>query len=460
MTSLRKQLLLWLVPVFGAVALFSVLCTYFMYGYMVSWFMDSQLQVLADSHAVATDEAPALRPLTEHAVQKGNPIVQIWNRDGRLMTSSYPDVTVSRQSGDGFHDVRVGEQGWRVYSVHSPDRTVQSVQSLEFRAHTINKQALAAGLPIVALIPISAAILWFVLTMALHRLKLVANAAAAQDERSVGELPPEHVPDEIRPLVVAVNRLLMRLRDAFVSQRRFVQDAAHELRTPITAMSLQLENLKYCETCAADPEAVAQAHQFDAGLKRTKRLVEQLLRLARQEAPQKQDAAASIDLEEFLRTLIGDVMPLADHRNIDLGLSVDVAATVLANQDELRSLLHNLLDNALRYTPTTGVVDVRVHGENGAVVVEVLDTGPGIPTDVLPRVFDRFFRIEGTDTEGSGLGLAIAKNAAERNRIELQLVNRQDRSGLIARVTFAAAAVVQHIERLPETPVHRLAASG
>jgi two-component system OmpR family sensor kinase len=237
---------------------------------------------------------------------------------------------------------------------------------------------------------------------------------------------------------MAVNRLLTRLRDAFASQRRFVQDAAHELRTPITAMTLQLENLK---SCRLDAEATAQVAQFEAGLKRTKRLIEQLLRLARQEGAQKADVASSVELAGFLQELISDLMPCADHRDIDLGLSVEVNATVGANPHELRSLLHNLLDNALRYTPEHGVVDVRVHADGGKVGVEVVDSGPGIPPDLLPRVFDRFFRIEGTDTEGSGLGLAIAKHAAERNRIDLSLDNRIDRSGLVARVTFAAGTV-------------------
>jgi len=230
--------------------------------------------------------------------------------------------------------------------------------------------------------------------------------------------------------------LQTRLRDAFASQRRFVQDAAHELRTPITAMTLQLENLK---ACPMDAETAAQVSQFEAGLKRTKRLIEQLLRLARQEAPQKPEAASNVELAPFLQELISDLMPCADHRDIDVGLSVDINATVRANPHELRSLLHNLLDNALRYTPEHGVVDVRLFANDGKVVVEIVDSGPGIPPDLLPRVFDRFFRIEGSDTEGSGLGLAIAKHAAERNRIDLHLDNRIERSGLVARVTFAEA---------------------
>jgi two-component system, OmpR family, sensor kinase len=433
-TSLRRQLLLWLVPVFLAAALIAVGCTYYMFGSMVSWFMDSQMQVLAESHTAETIGPPALRPLADHHIQKGGVVVQIWDGQGGLLTSTFPALAVPLQAADGFEEVKIGSQRWRIYSVHTLGRTVQAIQNVEFRVHVIRKQALQAGLSIAVLIPISAAILWLAIRVALRRLEVVARAAAAQDENTIAELPTKDVPCEISPLVMAVNRLLTRLRDAFASQRRFVQDAAHELRTPITAMTLQLENLK---ACSMDAETTAQVAQFEAGLKRTKRLIEQLLRLARQEAPQKADAASSIELAEFLRDLISDLMPCADHRDIDLGLSVDVDATVRANPHELRSLLHNLLDNALRYTPDHGVVDVRVFADGGKVVVEVVDSGPGIPPDLLPRVFDRFFRIEGSDTEGSGLGLAIAKHAAERNRIDLTLDNRIERSGLVARVTFA-----------------------
>jgi len=363
-------------------------------------------------------------------------IVQIWDGQGSLLTSSYPSLAVPLQTTDGFSDVKVGSQRWRVYTMHGAGRTVQSIQNLEFRAMVINKQAFTTGLPIALLMPISAWILWFGACRAMGKLEALARAVSAQDENTLRELPTQGVPSEISPFVIAVNRLLTRLRDAFASQRRFVQDAAHELRTPITAMTLQLENLK---ACPMDAETAVQVSQFEAGLKRTKRLIEQLLRLARQEAPQKADAASNVDLAPFLQELISDLMPCADHRDIDIGLSVDINANVRANPHELRSLLHNLLDNACRYTPEHGVVDVRLFADSGKVVVEIVDSGPGIPPDLLPRVYDRFFRIEGSDTEGSGLGLAIAKHAAERNRIDLHLDNRIERSGLVARVTFAEA---------------------
>lgn len=436
--SLRKQLLVWLLPTYVVAAICAIVWNYMMYGWSVREFLDSQLQVFANSHVSSTGRIPALQPLDQHTMKIGDLSVQIWDRDGRLLTTSRPDLPLPRQQNEGFHDVTLGKQRWRVYSLHTPDRTVQSAQNIEFREYVIREQVVRAGIPVASLIPITAIILWMGVTFALRRLELVAKAAAQQDEHSLTDLPTEHAPTEIRPLVRAVNTLLARLRDAFSSQRRFIQDAAHELRTPITAMCLQLENLKSRVTDKTTSEQVAQ---LEAGLGRTKRMVEQLLRLARQEALDKPQTHAVISLGDLLKEIIADFMPLADLRAIDLGFSSSINATVNASSDDLRSLLHNLIDNALRYTPSGGVVDVTLHDDAGAVTVEIVDSGPGIPAELLPRVFDRFFRIEGTDTEGSGLGLAIARNAAERNGVTIELCNRIDGSGLIARARFTALLV-------------------
>lgn len=437
--SLRKQLMTWLLPLYVVGAIVAATVTYYMYGNMVSFFMDNQLRLFADSHATASGSAPALRPLTHrNVVEKGDMFVQIWDRSHRLVATSWPELNLQRQPSQGFHDVTIGNSRWRVFTLQSPDRTVQSAQSLQFRRHLVKSQAFQVALPVLLMIPISGCFLWFGMRPAVRRLELISRAAAQQDEHRLTELPAEHAPCEIRPLVLAVNTLLARLRNAFMAQRRFVQDAAHELRTPITAMSLQLENLK---SRMPDAAAAEQLTQLEAGLARTRRLVEQLLRLARQESPRPADPPVAIQLDGLLKSSIVDFMALADKRSIDLGYAADIDATVHVNEDELRSLIHNLLDNALRYTPTGGIVDVTLHRDTGVVTIEIADNGTGIPAELLPRVFDRFFRIEGAETEGSGLGLAIAKNAADRNRVGLELMNRVDGSGLIARMRFETATV-------------------
>jgi signal transduction histidine kinase len=458
MTSLRKQLLCWLLPLYVGGAIVAAVVAYVTFGWAVDFFMDNQLRVFAHSHAAVGEITRPLPMLSRHNVQKGDLIVQMWDRNGRLLATSWPELHLPLQSDNGFHDFVLDGLRWRAYTLQSPDRTVQIVQCVNFREMVIREHVLGTSLPVILLIPLSAAILWLGIRMSLRRLEGVARSAAAQDERNVCELPLVHVPCEIHPLVLAVNKLLSKLRDALSSQHRFVQDAAHELRTPITAMTLQLENLKARVT---DQAALEQVAQLEAGLARTKRLVEQLLRLARQEAPRPADPPAPVQLDELLKDTVASLLPIADRRRIDLGFSASITAIAPGQREELRSLFHNLIDNALRYTPEGGVVDVALHNDAGVVTVEIIDSGPGIPPGLLPRVFDRFFRIEGSEVQGSGLGLAIAKNAAERNEVALELVNRSDASGLIARMRFPRGSV-QPEKIVPAAAVgwNRVAASG
>jgi two-component system OmpR family sensor kinase len=176
-------------------------------------------------------------------------------------------------------------------------------------------------------------------------------------------------------------------------------------------------------------------------VRRAQRLVEQLLRLSRQEAAGA-DGAAIVDLQAQLRESMNTLIGLADQRHIDLGFVGPAPAsgplTLHCAPGDLRSVLDNLIENALRYTPQGGVVDVRLLHEQGRVALEVVDTGPGIPPELMPRVFDRFFRVPGTNAEGSGLGLSIAQAAAQRCGLALTLRNRADRSGLVARLEALA----------------------
>ena len=261
----------------------------------------------------------------------------------------------------------------------------------------------------IILLPLSFLILWGVVAMVSRAVGDIARQASAQDEHSIAELSLDRVPREIAPLVVSFNSLLTRLRDAFATQRLFVQDAAHELRTPITAVSLQLENLRGDFAAGAPAQRFAQ---LEAGVQRAQRLVDQLLKLSRQEWTGSEAVPVPVNVHQVVRESINTLIALADQRNIDLGLEDAGAAagdTLLRCQGgDLRSVVDNLIENALRYSPEGGVVDVRVTSVQGRVAIEVADTGPGIPPELLSRVFDRFFRVTGSDARGSGLGLAIA----------------------------------------------------
>jgi two-component system OmpR family sensor kinase len=420
MKSLRKQLALRLFPLYLVVSIIAALTTYFGFGRTVRQFMDDQLMGLAEAHA-AQQSPVVLGRLRPEDMHEGRMLVQIFSRDGALLATACPEAKLGLAPGLGFQDVDGPLGGWRVYALRVGDHIIQTSQPQHMRSHTISSQTLLSGLPVALLIPISAYVLWMSICFALRPLDAAAQAVAARNEHDLRALPTADVPCEVLPLVEAMNRLLLRLNDAFAAQRRFVQDAAHELRTPITALNLQLENLK---SRVKDTEARDYVQQLDAGLSRTMRLVEQLLRLARQEAPVAGNQTQQIELSAFARDAIAQIVPLADERDIEVGMSAAQALSVTGVADDLRCVLHNLLDNAFRYTPRGGAVEISLRQESDAAVLEIADTGPGVPPEVLPRLFDRFYRIEGTQTEGSGLGLAIAKHAAERNGWRIVLVNR------------------------------------
>jgi two-component system, OmpR family, sensor kinase len=441
MCSIRRAMMLWLVPLFLAVGTMAAVISYWSFSRMVNTFMDEQMQQLAT--ALADNQALQPMPLDAERVFKwGAYVVQTYDAGGVREVTSWPNLSLGLQPTAGFHDVEHDGRVWRVYTLpayQQGSHAVQVLQSDGFRAKLAAERAGAAVAPILLLLPLSMFALWVVARAMSRALHDIARQAAQQDEHTISELSVRNIPSEIAPMVSSFNSLLRRLRDAFATQRRFVQDAAHELRTPIAAIGLQMENMRHDMSCPAAEDRFAQ---LESGVRRAQRLVDQLLRLSRQEAAGA-DGPAIVDLRMQLRDSMSTLIGLADQRNIDLGfVGSDTAGgtpiTMHCASGDLRSLLDNLIENALRYTPEGGVVDVRLLQEQGRVAVEVVDTGPGIPQELLPRVFDRFFRVPGNGSNGSGLGLAIAKASAQRAGLLLTLRNREDRSGLIARIEPAA----------------------
>lgn len=440
MCSLRRALMLWLVPVFLLVGAGSAAVSYWSYSRMVGQFLDDQMEQLAE--ALSDNQMPQPARQTAERVHKwGVYVVQTFDAQGVQQVTSFPELQLPLVKEGGFHEIERDGRRWRVYTLAAArpaGHSVQVVQSTGFRAKLAAERAGAAIAPFLLMLPISMLVLWGVARAMSRALQDIGHQAARQDEHNIAELSTANVPQELVPLVSSFNSLLRRLRDAFATQRRFVQDAAHELRTPIAAIGLQVENMRNDMNC---PAAEERFQHLEAGVRRAQRLVDQLLRLSRQESAGA-DGPAIVDLRAQLRDSINTLIGLADQRNIDLGLvAPEQGAAPIPLKcvtGDLRSLIDNLIENALRYTPEGGVVDVRVVQESGRVAVEVVDTGPGIPPELLPRVFDRFFRVPGNGTNGSGLGLAIAQAAAQRSGLLLTLRNRQDRSGLIARVESIA----------------------
>lgn len=439
MSSLRGRLLTSLVALYVLFAGIVLLTNYRQSESNITGFMDRQMHNLAVSYSHSSAaQPPPMRAASDYAIQhQGAAIVEFWRPDGTLAFSNRTLTGVGLQPANGFHVVRVGARSWRIYTLPALPLAIQVVTSEDFRRRVIWDSAWDAARPIVYLAPVSVALLWLIVWLALRPVDRLVTTLAAQDEHRLAELNPSRVPHELLPLVASMNGLLQRMRAAFAAQQRFVQDAAHELRTPLTAVKLQVENLRRRMTASAGGELA----QLEAGVQRLQRTVEQLLQLARHEATSPAaDLPASIDLADLLRAAVRDLVPLAETRGIDLGLGDVDPVKAAVDGGQLRLVLDNLLDNAVRYTIPGGRVDVTLYQTEGAAVMEVTDSGPGIPVNELDRVFARFYRGTATQSPGSGLGLAIARAAADRCGAAIELSNRPHGVGLTARVRVRVSA--------------------
>ena len=372
--------------------------------------------------------------------------VQIWSQDGRPLFRSRHS-TLPPRAVLGFSDMETAGKRLRVYSLQTPLQTVQIAQDLSARAARAEDLALTAVLPFVAATPLLMLAVWWVIRRALAPIERARRQVAQRAANDLSPLVDTGLPNEVRPLVDELNALFSRVHAAFEVQRHFVADAAHELRSPLTALKLQAQALRQVSTDRSMPvfRAESAAHQADItrlnqGIDRAIRLVEQLLSLAREDAgaanwPPTQQ---TVDLAELIQHGVADMLPQAGRKQIDLGMTGTAAAWRVSGQsDALATLLRNLLDNAIKYTPAGGQVDVSVNCSNGACTLSVEDSGPGIAAADQPRVFDRFYRAGNAGTQaGSGVGLAIVKVVAQRHWAAVSLGTSARLGGLCVNVHF------------------------
>jgi len=374
------------------------------------------------------------RERIEDAPGNDDLVVQMWSPDGVQVFHSVSRARLPQRAVLGFSNLKANGTTYRVFSIQTAGQTVQVAQDLAVRRNMAGNLALRTLGPIAVMMPMLMLVVWWVVSGSLEPVARVRKQVAARQADDLSPVSEAGLPDEVRPLVHELNLLFDRVRTAFDAQQHFVADAAHELRTPLAALRLQAQSLDRAETVEARKVAVAR---LTAGIDRATRLVEQLLVLARQEASAGDGAAARpVDLAELARRTVGDLAGLAQAKQIDLGLQHADEVSIAGQPDALHILLRNLVENAVKYTPGGGTVDIAVRLQKDAAEITVEDSGPGIPPDERERVFDRFYRVAGSDAAGSGLGLAIIKAIAERHGATLRLDKSERLGGLAALVRF------------------------
>lgn len=433
--SLRRQLLVALLAVVLLAGVVAAAATYYAARTEVAALLDEELGQVALSlreHAVLDlSRLPSAGEDFERRV-----VVQIWDRFGFRFYLSNAATPLPLSDRPGYSTIQHEGREWRMFTLHTGAQIIQAAQSTALRTERAAAAALRVLLPVLGAMPLLAVLIWLVLERGFAPLSRLTRAVRMRHAAALEPLPAAGVPEEIAPLVSALNNLLARLGEAFSAQRRFAADAAHELRTPLTALALQIQLV---QRARGDEERAAALSRLDRRLKRATRVVEQLLVLARLEPEVAQKPAQRVALESLARGVVADSAPLAAQKPVALALTRADRVEVAGVEDALRMLAANLLDNAIRYTPAGGHIEVRVRREGELAVLEVADDGPGIPAAERERVFDRFYRGAEADAAGSGLGLAIARQVAELHRGRIELGAGLHGRGLCARFVMAAS---------------------
>jgi two-component system, OmpR family, sensor kinase len=436
MKTLRGQLISWFVGLITIIGISGGLGAGLVSLNEQNALLDEQLRQIALSVGDVPSAAGESSRLISGADPDDRIIVHILDNDMKTIRNSDTTIAIPVETVTGFYDhVDAGVQ-WRTFTLIAENRVVQVSQETEPRTAAAFNSMLNTVLPIALLIPFSWILVGWLVKRLLRPLQILAAALLARQAGSNVKLSAEGIPGEVAPVVDAMNDVLIRQHELLEFRQRFISDAAHQLRTPLTALTLQMENLK---KSVGDKTEATQLRPIEQGFVRMSTLLKQLLELARAEEPQSPRADGVAELGDVVRASLVDVYQSAARKHIDLGLSADAQVNVKGDRLDLIMLLGNLLDNAIRYTPAHGKVDVDILLRENEADVTVTDTGPGIPEAALPLVFNRFYRHNPNASEGSGLGLPIVLALATRNGAEVNLRNREDANGLVASVTFKRA---------------------
>lgn len=362
---------------------------------------------------------------------------QIWTTNGVLVQRTANSMTEPiAVFEEGYREGNFTGHRWRVLS-HldlSNRRWILVAERIDLRIELADSVVLESVMPIVASLPIIAAIVWLVVGSGLSLVRDLAVELADKRADDLSRLKTANPPVELAPVVNAINGLLRRLDESIQRERRFSADAAHELRTPISALKVHVHNLK-----KELPEFAAQLQSLDEDVGRLGHLVEQMLLLYRMTPEHYQANMQDLDLHSLAQSVIGDVYAEIDRRGQTISL-VGSRQPIIGDESSLRILLTNLIQNASKYSPQDAAITVQVDRGDLGVILDVSDTGPGIPLTDLSRVLDRFYRVGGdrhtSTTDGCGLGLSIARHIAELHHANLTLFNNDAGPGLTVRVIF------------------------
>ena len=380
------------------------------------------------------DESP------EHYLDKFN--FQVWTDGGRLLlhSSNAPKIPLTADK-DGFSDKWIGTQKWRVFTTYNKKAGIRTVLAERYDTRNELGHRIAQDDLYIMLLtfPLSGLLIWIIIGRGLDSLDRVAQELANRAPSHLEAVNIKEVPEEIKPVLDELNKLFFRLKEGFEREKRFAADAAHELRTPLAALKAQAQVA--LNTTVVEKKNIA-LQKLIASVNRSTHIVQQLLTMSKlvPESGGVNDLD-DVNLQRVTREVLALIAPSAIEKNIELEFEADEKTpTIAGNLTALGILIRNLVDNAIRYCKEDGLVMVKVYRQNNEVILEVRDNGPGIPTELQDRVFERFFRVLGNKSPGSGLGLAIVQQISTLHHGRVTLESPEKGTGLIVKVFFPMKA--------------------
>jgi signal transduction histidine kinase len=429
MNSIRRQLLIWQISALILTGLLVSVVTYSLAWNGFNRIRDYGLEQIAYTvlrHGVEyNDETEEL--FEDH----GQFASQIWNGNGSLFYSSMESGGPPRQA-PGLHVLRWNGDEWHVFTLNQAGLTIQVANTTANRNVMFARNVPWLLIPMSILVTLLGVLIWTAVGRALAPMDRVRREISQRDALSLSALDVQDLPEEVAPMVEALNELLARLDTALTAQRRFVAEAAHELRTPLTAIKLQSQIAQRSPAQEGRHKALTE---LEAGVERASHLVSQLLQMARLEPEGVKSKPVPVRLDELMKTVVGDFSTQAESRRIDLGITNATPTGIIGRPESLRIMLNNLVDNALRYIPAGARVDLALVEREGQTTLTIMDNGPGIPREERKTVFERFHRLAGAEVPGSGLGLAIVAQVVAQHHAEISLDDTPG-GGLTVRIVF------------------------
>lgn len=452
--SIRRRLLFTLLSITVAVWTVTVITSYYDARHEIGELFDAQLaqsaRTLLSVAGHELEELEGSSPETAHVhFHSDNPLYdeghvyehklayQLWKQpENTLLLRSFNAPVNPLSENKGYSTRWINDKQWRVLSLHDEQTgfEVQVGQALAIREELTDHIARRIGSPILITLPLLTLLIFIGIGRSLKPLQRLAEAVVHRAPNNLEPIDSSSVPSEIRPLVNALNSLFERLGQAFENDRRFTADAAHELRTPLAAMKTQAQVARRSRDAAERESAIDKMLE---GVQRASRLVEQLLTLARVDPETGLTRSAQVDMLGLAEDAIADHEQQARVKGIALQLHAEQALNIAGHRESLCIMIRNLLDNAIRYTPEGGEVQVNLTGNAGKVFLCIADSGPGIPEADRERIFGRFIRLAGQESRGSGLGMSIVKRIADLHQATIRL-DRSSLGGLEVCVGFPA----------------------